>query len=280
MVLGKESSGLYYLLKEPYYESRQPSHGVAAQTQRISPFISNLHLSNIDLWHFRLGHLSFDTMKHIGFSCNNVKQTVSCQVCPRAKLHRQPFPLSMNKALKKFEVLHVDLWGPYKCHTYSGFQYFLTVVDDCSRAMWVHLLSHKSNAFPMLQAFILQIEKQFDTAVKIIRSDNGLEFQDTSALQFYKEKGIIHQTSCVERPQQNGIVERKHKHVLEVARALMIQSGLPLKFWGDGVLTAHTLLIGFLHLSWDIRLHFRFYMVMNQPMIILKLLVVCVMPPL
>ena len=49
MVLGKESSGLYYVLKEPYYESRQPSHGVAAQTQRISPFISNLHLSNIDL---------------------------------------------------------------------------------------------------------------------------------------------------------------------------------------------------------------------------------------
>ena len=111
-------------------------------------------------------------------------------------------------------------------------------MDDYSRATWVHLLSHKSNAFPILQAFVLQMKTQFSAVVKIIRSDNGLEFQDTAALQFYKDKGIIHQNSCVETPQQNGIVERKHKHLLEVARALMIQSGLPLKYWGDSVLTA------------------------------------------
>jgi len=186
----------------------------------------------------------------------------------------------MNKALKKFEVLHVDLWGPYKCRTYNGFQYFQTVVDDCSRATWVHLLSHKSNAFPILQVFILQMEKQFDAAVKIIRSDNGLEFQDTSALQFYKEQGIIHQTSCVERPQQNGIVERKHKHLLEVARALMIQSGLHLKLWGDGVLTAAYLINRFPTPILGYKTPFRFYMIMSRPMIILKLLVICVMPPL
>jgi len=121
VVLGKEHFGLYYLLNEPYYESKSLPQAAAAQTQRISPYVSNLHLSNVDLWHFRLGHLSFDTMKHIGLPCNNMRQTVSCQVCPRAKLHRQPFPNSTNKACKSFEMLHVDLWGAYKCRTYNGF---------------------------------------------------------------------------------------------------------------------------------------------------------------
>ena len=65
-----------------------------------------------------------------------------------------------------------------------------------------------------------------------------MEFQDNVALQFYATKGIIHQKSCVETPQQNGIVERKHKHLLEVARALLFQANLPPQFWGGSVLTA------------------------------------------
>jgi len=84
----------------------------------------------------------------------------------------------------------------------------LTIVDDCSRATWIHLLAYKSNALPLLKAFVAFVATQFGTVVKIIKSDNGLEFKDTSALEFYKANGIIHQTSCIDTPQQNGIVER------------------------------------------------------------------------
>jgi hypothetical protein len=72
------------------------------------------------------------------------------------------------------------------------------------------------------------IEKQFNTFVKYIRTDNGPEFLIPS---FYATKGIIHQTSCVENPQQNGRVERKHQHLLNVGRSLLFQSKLPKKFW-------------------------------------------------
>jgi len=121
-------------------------------------------------------------MKHVELPCNNVKCSFICQICLRAKLHRQPFPVSSTQASKPFELLHVDIWGSYKCKTYDGFQYFLTIVDDCSRATWVHLLSQKSNAFPILRAFVTQMETQFNAVIKIIRSNNGLEFKDTTAL--------------------------------------------------------------------------------------------------
>ena len=71
---------------------------------------------------------------------------------------------------------------------------------------------------------------QFGKGVKVVRSDNGLEFKSGPMQKFYLENGIIHQTSCVDTPQQNGRVERKYRHILNVARALRFQAGLPLNF--------------------------------------------------
>lgn len=72
----------------------------------------------------------------------------------------------------------------------------------------------------------------------MVRSDNALEFLKGSLGPYFIDQGIEHQTSCVDMPQQNGIVERKHMHILEVARALRFHVHLPLEYWGDCVLTA------------------------------------------
>ena len=81
------------------------------------------------------------------------------------------------------------------------------------------------------------VDTQFGAKIKIVRSDNGHEFSYKLIEKFYREKGIIHQTSCTDTPQQNGRVERKHRHILNVARALRFQAHLPTDFWGECVLT-------------------------------------------
>ena len=76
------------------------------------------------------------------------------------------------------------------------------------------------------------MENQFKTTIKRFRSNNVKELAFSY---FFSKKGVLHQFSCVECPQQNSVVERKHLHILKIARALMFQSNVPLKFWGECV---------------------------------------------
>lgn len=133
----------------------------------------------------------------------------------------------------------MDTWGPYHTQSYCGARYFLTIVDDYNRVTWTHLLYSRRYAFTLIKAFITMVKTQFQLPIKVIRSDNALELgSSNSTLQFFFETRIIHQTTCPHTPQQNGVVERKHKHLLETSRALLFQSKLPTKFWGDCILTA------------------------------------------
>ena len=99
-------------------------------------------------------------------------------------------------------------------------RYFLTIVDDYSRWTWTFLMRLKSDVVSLLKQFVVEIETQFDKRIKRIRSDNGTEFFNTNCDDLFKLHGIIHESSCAYTPQQNGVVERRHRHILETARAI------------------------------------------------------------
>ncbi|KAJ3698018.1 hypothetical protein LUZ61_001723 [Rhynchospora tenuis] len=192
-----------------------------------------------ELWHQRMGHPSFQLTSFIsGVKNDSSSSKHVCEICLKAKQTRDVFPISLNKANESFELIHCDIWGPYRVASSCGAHYFLTIVDDFSRAVWVYLMKDKSETAGLLQGFIKMVCTQFQKLVKFIRSDNGTEFTSRIMKQFCTEHGIIHQTSCVGSPQQNGRVERKHRHILNVARALRFQSDVPLEFWGECILAA------------------------------------------
>lgn len=71
---------------------------------------------------------------------------------------------------------------------------------------------------------------QFHTFIKILQTDNATEYLNRTISDFLKMKGIVHKTSCVSIPQQNGIAEHKYRHLLKVARALMLTTHMPTYF--------------------------------------------------
>ncbi|XP_074308066.1 uncharacterized protein LOC141642964 [Silene latifolia] len=189
------------------------------------------------LFHSRVGHTSFNKMHHMP-GCNKNAKPFFCDICVMAKHHKLPFPRSSSHAKQLFDLIHLDVWGPYKVPSLTGATSFLTILDDNSRNTWTFLIQNKAQVPGLVKQFVAYVETQFHKQIKIIRSDNGTEFFQTQCSQFFKDKGIIHQRSIAGRPQQNGRVERKHRHLLDTARALKIQSNVPQKFWGECLLTA------------------------------------------
>ncbi|XP_074318206.1 uncharacterized protein LOC141655000 [Silene latifolia] len=194
--------------------------------------------SSLSLLHSRLGHLSVNKLKFVPGLKAVIKHDFSCETCILAKHHRLPFSICNKRAAACFDMLHIDVWGPYKVPSISGAKYFLTILDDYSRNTWTILFQNKDQVPGLFRDFLAYISNQFNKTVKTVRSDNGTEFLQQYCSGLFKSKGIVHQTSSVGTPQQNGRVERKHRHLLETARALKIQGNLPIKFWGDCILTA------------------------------------------
>ncbi|XP_015072719.1 uncharacterized protein LOC107016919 [Solanum pennellii] len=161
-----------------------------------------------------------------------------CEICPMSKHTRIPFDNSDTRSDRAFALLHLDIWGPYNTQTFDRNKYFLTVVDDFSRITWIFLLKFKTDVLVVLKQLFQLVLTQFNASVQGIRTDNGGEFCNDQIQALLKDLGIVHYKTCAYTPQQNGVAERKHKNLLEVARALRFQSGVPLKFWVHCILTA------------------------------------------
>ena len=133
------------------------------------------------LWHRRLGHPSFrvtDMISSLGKSLSKSDENLirNCDICFRAIQTRQSFPDSIHNAKEIFVLIHCDLWGPYRTTTLCGSRYFLTIVDDQSRAVWIYLLPDKTLVAQQLKDFMALVERQYSRKVKTLRSDNGTEF--------------------------------------------------------------------------------------------------------
>ncbi|XP_071709370.1 uncharacterized protein [Rutidosis leptorrhynchoides] len=95
------------------------------------------------LWHSRLGHPSDNVLKNlkdkIDLSCKDIVSE-PCDICHKAKQTREIFNDSDHKSAAIGDLVHIDLWGPFRIQSREGFKYFLTIVDDYSRAVWTYLI--------------------------------------------------------------------------------------------------------------------------------------------
>jgi transposase InsO family protein len=153
---------------------------------------------------------------------------------------------------RSLELLHMDLFGPIAYISIGGSKYWLVIVDDYSRFTWVYFLQEKSQTQETLKRFLRRAQNEFRLRIKKIRSDSGTEFKNSQIEGFLKEEGIKHEFSSPYTPQQNGVVERKNRTLLDMARTMLDEYKTSDRFWAEAINTA-CYSINRLYLHWNLK---------------------------
>jgi hypothetical protein len=148
-------------------------------------------------WHERFGHLHFEALKRLsakemvrGLPClDHVEQF--CDVCVLTKQRRLPFPQQTSfRAKERLELVHGDLCGPVTPATPGGRRYFLLLVDDLSRYMWVMVLGSKGEAADAIRRAQAATETECGRKLRVLRTDNGGEFTVAEFTSYRADEGI------------------------------------------------------------------------------------------
>nr|GEZ87955.1 integrase, catalytic region, zinc finger, CCHC-type, peptidase aspartic, catalytic [Tanacetum cinerariifolium] len=162
-----------------------------------------------------------------------------CPSCEQRKSKRASHPPKpVPNSRQRLHLLHMDLCGPMRIASINGKRYVLVIVDDYSRYTWVHFLRSKDEAPEVIIKFLKRITVLFQSLVIIIRTDNDTEFKNQVLKEYFDTVGISHQMSSVRTPQQNGVVERRNRTLVEAARTMLIFSRAPLFLWAEAIATA------------------------------------------
>ncbi|KAG6470018.1 hypothetical protein ZIOFF_070958 [Zingiber officinale] len=158
-----------------------------------------------------------------------------CEGCQFGKSHRLPFENSISRCTTPLEQIHSDLMGPTKTTSYSEGNYMLLFVDDYSWFTWVYFVKHKSETFSIFLDFKKIVEGELGRKIKTLRTDNGGEFCSNEFLSFCRDNGIKRELSCPDTPQQNGVAERKIRHLVETCKSWLHAKKLPKELWAEGM---------------------------------------------
>ena len=99
-------------------------------------------------------------------------------------------------------------------------------------------MKNRAELYSIFQKFYAEILTQFNISIRVLHSNNAREYFSAPFISFMSQHGILHQSSCAHIPQQNGVAERKNRHLMETARTLLLHYHVPFRFWGDAILTA------------------------------------------
>ncbi|GJS04035.1 retrovirus-related pol polyprotein from transposon TNT 1-94 [Tanacetum coccineum] len=198
------------------------------------------------LWHRRLSHLNFGTINDLtkqdlvdGLSKFKYDKDHLCSACEQGKSRKSTHPHKLVPSThSKLELIHMDLCGPMRVESINGKKYILVIVDDNSRYTWVYFRRTEDETPEMIKKFIAQVQLNFNVTILKVRTDNGTEFKNAILQAHYEKLGIMQQFSITRTPQQNGVVERRNRTLVEAARTMLIFSKSPEFLWAEAISTA------------------------------------------
>nr|GEV53315.1 putative reverse transcriptase domain-containing protein [Tanacetum cinerariifolium] len=182
------------------------------------------------LWHRRLSHLKFGAINHLakqglvrGLPKLKFEKHHLRSACAMGKSKKKSHkPKSKDTNQEKLYLLRMDLCGPMRIENVNGKKYILIIVDDYSRFTWVKFLRSKDEAPDFIIKFLKMIQVRLKVPVRHIQTDNRTEFVNQTLCEYYEEVDISHETSVARSSQQNSVVERHNRTLIEAARTMLI----------------------------------------------------------
>jgi len=193
-----------------------------------------------DQWHKRLGHPSNSTLNYLSSFLpikDSPSQSSVCSSCQLGKAKKLPFSDSQRQSARPLALIHTDVWiSPVT--SVGGCRYYVLFIDDFSRFTWMYPMHFKSDVFSIFQQYKILVENLFSCTIQQLQYDNGGEYLSTEFQNFLADHGIFHRLTCPYTSPQNGIAERKHRHIQEMGLTLLAQACLPNCYWVDAFFTS------------------------------------------
>ena len=210
-----------------------PRRGLGRDTTSVFVIENSSGSSSVNdvKWHARLGHIGQDCLKRLAKagllgSIDKIDLSV-CEQCLVGKATRLPFGKAKRPCFP-LELIHSDICGP-ECEG--------KIWNDFTRFGHVYLISHRSEALDCFKRYSTLVENKLNTKIKSLWTNRGHEYLYDLFKAYCDEKGIARQLTIPYMPQQNDVVERRNRTLLDMVRSMMAQATLPISFWGDALMT-------------------------------------------
>ncbi|GKA15645.1 retrovirus-related pol polyprotein from transposon TNT 1-94 [Tanacetum coccineum] len=161
-----------------------------------------------------------------------------CSSCELAKAKRNSFHTKTTSSSKRrLQLLHMDLCGPMRVESINGKKYVLVIVDDYSRYTWNHFLRSKDETPAVLIDFLTLVQRGLHAQVRTVQTDKGTKFLNKTLYAYFVKEGIRQEMSTARTPEQNGVVERRNRTLVEAAQTMLSAAKVPLFFWAEAIAT-------------------------------------------
>jgi transposase InsO family protein len=195
------------------------------------------------LWHRRLGHVGMKQLNRLikhdlvrGLKDVVFDKDKLCSSCQVGKQVENTHPKkSIMSTSKTFELLHMDLFRRTQCTSIGGNKYDFVIMDDYTRYIWAFFLVDKSGVFATVKSFVKGIHNEFEITIKRVRSDNGSEFKNTKIDELCDNFRISHQFLAKYTLESNGLVKRKNRTLMDMARSMLSEYNVSQCFWAEAI---------------------------------------------
>ena len=174
----------------------------------INGEVNLLEKADRRIWHMRLGHVGDAGLKELEIKRiiptldgGSGESMAGCEECILAKNKKLSFHKAKHCSKAPLDYAHSDVWGPAQTQSIGGGRYFLSIIDDYSRKLWLYVMKDKSEAFSKFQEWCSEVESEKSSHLKCLRTDNGLEFLSSEFDKYCKKKGIKRHRIVPSNPQ-------------------------------------------------------------------------------